>query len=511
MITDKKQLIRYTLITTFIIGLLSHGYCYFNLLFSHDSMPVNQDDVLWQVSLGRFLHPLYFKIRGPIYAPALVGFLSLFFMAVAFYLIFQLFDITKKLTIWILCGILITNTSITLLNATYIHDIDMYTLSLLLAVAAVYLCRNFRFGIIWGMLCLCASLGLYQSFMQVSIFLFMILAVMDILHKKTFWEVLKKGLLGIAMILGGLILYSIGVKVMIHLYDISLSAGYNGISTVGQYDSLSSIWKYIKGTYLYVWKCFFKPTIFNRSLIRIVNLILLGATILFLFVLSISRKIKKENLLLLIILLILMPFGSNVIYFISKGEEHRLMIYSLFLAYVFAELVFEEFCTLPVVEKFLATAQNRLKTMISVSVPALIALVIFYSIVFANQAYLKKDLELKNTMLTLNRVVDRIEQTKGYVMGETPVVIVGTLMESDLAKKRPGLKLPGTGLNSVFSVTDTTTYLEYFNNFLSYPIKLGNAYTSAQWAQKEEVQNMPAFPAAGSCQFIDGTLVVKLS
>ena len=194
MITDKKQLFRYTLITTFIIGLLSHGYCYFNLLFSHDSMPVNQNDVLWQVSLGRFLHPLYFKLRGPIYAPALVGFLSLFFMAVTFYLIFQLFGITKKLTIWIFCGILITNTSITLLNATYIHDIDMYTLSLLLAVAAVYLCRNFRFGIIWGTLCLCASLGLYQSFMQVSIFLFMILAVMDILHKKTFWEVLKKGL-----------------------------------------------------------------------------------------------------------------------------------------------------------------------------------------------------------------------------------------------------------------------------------------------------------------------------
>ena len=295
MITNKKQLFRYTLITTFIIGLLSHGYCYFNLLFSHDSMPVNQNDVLWQVSLGRFLHPLYFKIRVPIYAPALVGFLSLFFMAVTFYLIFQLFGITKKLTIWIFCGILITNTSITLLNATYIHDIDMYTLSLLLAVAAVYLCRNFRFGIIWGTLCLCASLGLYQSFMQVSIFLFMILAVMDILHKKTFWEVLKKGLMGIGMILGGLILYSIGVKVMIHLYDISLSTGYNGISTVGQYDSLSSIWMYIKGTYLYVWKCFLKPTIYNRSLIRIVNLILLAATLLFLFVISVNRKIKGRG------------------------------------------------------------------------------------------------------------------------------------------------------------------------------------------------------------------------
>ena len=187
------------------------------------------------------------------------------------------------------------------------------------------------------------------------------------------------------------------------------------------------------------------------------------------------------------------------------------MIYSLFLAYVFAELVFEEFCTLPAAEKFLATVQGRLKTIISVSIPALIALVIFYSIVFANQAYLKKDMELKNTMLTLNRVVDRIEQTEGYVMGETPVVIVGTLMESDLAKKRPGLKLPGTGLNSVFSVTDTTTYLEYFNNFLSYPINLENASTSAQWAQKEEVQDMPDFPAAGSCQFIDGTLVVKFS
>lgn len=40
--------------------------------------------------------------------------------------------------------------------------------------------------------------------------------------------------------------------------------------------------------------------------------------------------------------------------------------------------------------------------------------------IYANQMYLKKDLEYDATLSVMTRVVDRIEQVEGYIPGETP-------------------------------------------------------------------------------------------
>lgn len=53
----------------------------------------------------------------------------------------------------------------------------------------------------------------------------------------------------------------------------------------------------------------------------------------------------------------------------------------------------------------------------------LLCLLLFANTVFANQMYLYKSLVYQNTLLSLNRVFDRLEQTEGYEAGITPVVI----------------------------------------------------------------------------------------
>ena len=54
----------------------------------------------------------------------------------------------------------------------------------------------------------------------------------------------------------------------------------------------------------------------------------------------------------------------------------------------------------------------------------LVGAIIFNNVVFANQVYLKKVLEYDATASLATRVVDRIEQTDGYVPGETTVAFV---------------------------------------------------------------------------------------
>ena len=46
---------------------------------------------------------------------------------------------------------------------------------------------------------------------------------------------------------------------------------------------------------------------------------------------------------------------------------------------------------------------------------------------------------------------------------------------------------------------------------MGYPFNFVSAYELEQYKAREDIQAMPAFPAAGCCQLIDGVLVVKLS
>ena len=75
-----------------------------------------------------------------------------------------------------------TNTTVTLTNATYIYDADTYMLALLFSVLAVYFAFQFRYGTIASMIAVCISIGLYQAFIQVTIIFFMFMLIKEILE-----------------------------------------------------------------------------------------------------------------------------------------------------------------------------------------------------------------------------------------------------------------------------------------------------------------------------------------
>jgi hypothetical protein len=144
--------------------------------------------------------------------------------------------------------------------------------------------------------------------------------------------------------------------------------------------------------------------------------------------------------------------------------------------------------------------------------PVIICFLLLSNIIYANQAYLWKDLAWQNTMSTVNRIIDRMEQTDGYCVGETPVAFVGGLYASELWHERDGFEISGTGLsdfNFVFTYYDT--YKWYFDYVLAYPINFIEEEELEEWSVNEEVIEMPPFPENGSVKIINGTMVVKLS
>ena len=61
--------IRCVLLFTATFSLLAHGYRFLSLSFSGDAMLLSQvSEEAYQISLGRFLQPVYWQIRGYITA-----------------------------------------------------------------------------------------------------------------------------------------------------------------------------------------------------------------------------------------------------------------------------------------------------------------------------------------------------------------------------------------------------------------------------------------------------------
>lgn len=502
-------------VSTFLFGLAAHAFRYFSMGFSHDSVyNICQDDAQWQISLGRFLQPAYILLRGRLCAPFLMGLFSLFWLAVAVCLVVALLEIKSPAAIVLVCGMLSTNAALSLSNATYLYSSDVYMLALLFGVLGVFLQRRYKFGFLFGALFVSASLALYQSYFEVAVFLSLVLLVKDCLDRLCAKDILLRGLKALGMLLLGLIFYFVCLKIVLALTGVDSAATYNGIAGVGDYSD-TSVLKLLAATYVYSGKYLIVPRTFHPVFSAVVNVLIAALSAAAFIKTALRRKLPKSSVWLLVVFILLMPFALNIVYFISKGLKHELMSYSFFFIYVFALMIFEygneDVLALQTREKLSKAFLRRNLTRTAVLIG--IGVLILNNIIYANHLYLKKELEYEATLSTMTRVVDRMEQTEGYVVGETPVVIVGSLVYSELSVDRPGFEyINAVGMNQNYSLTYAETYSEFFEVILGYPIDLiTDAGLENEYASLPEVQAMPSFPALGSCAMVGGVLVVKLS
>ena len=185
----KANNMKFISIITTIFMFMSHGYVYFNQIFSHDSMKIIYcgDWLLYDtVEIGRYIIPLYLLIRGKYYPPFIIGILSIIFMILIIYYLVKLFDIKNKTNIAVISGILSSSCTITLLNATYIEYSDMYILSFLLAIVSAYLLlkSKMKLRIPLSILLLVISLGIYQTTIPIFVSLIIIYTILDIVKKE---------------------------------------------------------------------------------------------------------------------------------------------------------------------------------------------------------------------------------------------------------------------------------------------------------------------------------------
>ena len=497
---DRRAVIRILVITA-LFFFAAHLYRFTSAGYTHDSLLINQsDDRLSQIALGRFLQPLYWKLRGDIPAPFLVGLSSCVFLGLAICLVADSLCITNTLSTALICAALTANATLILSGSSYISWMDVYMLSFLLSAACVFVCNRWRFGFLASPFLLCASLALYQSYISCAALLFLMLLVKSAFEGYSPRSIILCALRYVLVLFAGLALYAAATSLVLHQTHMTLSTGQNSIAHVGQFDGIS-LFSLLADTYLYPLRYMLAPqTHLSRfCALAVIGVFALGL-ICFIYLLHV-RKVPLPAACLAVFFTMLMPFAANAVYFISKGFIHEAMIYAFFLALVFPIFL---------IDQAVCNSSARMLRLIRTLSAASLLFIYGCNSVTAHQLYLRRDLEFQSTLSVMTRVIDRIEQIENYEPGFTPIAIVGSLSDSYVSMERPGFgHLSAYGSNH-YALTYTETNTWYLWQILGYPANLVDANTHRELAMRPDVRAIPSFPAKDCCQMIDGTLVVRI-
>lgn len=485
-------------------SLLAHGYRYLSMSFSGDAMLLSQvGEELYQISLGRFLQPVYWQIRGYITAPLLIGLFATGFLCLSAAIIVDLLRLSHPLHIALTCGILAANETLAVSNATYLPWTDVYMLALLFCVLGVFVFYRYPHGWLFSPLLYCISLGLYQSYLPAAATLVILLLLLETLEGGSVASIWQRGFKACLSLLLGLLLYAAVLHIVTRVSGAQMSNDYNGVGRVG-IPPLRDIPGLLIETYITPLKLLFVPDaqVMSWHVTTVpaeIHLLLFGfaAPLLLRRFLHASPGAKLTAIFLLAIL----PLGMNFVQFIAQGIASGLTIYAYYLLYLLPVALSARAAALP----------HRAARFCSAACSILLSVLLALNIMFSNQMAVKRDLEFYSTASAMARVLDRAEQTQGYIPGETPVVLIGMLTSSPIAMERPGFETvaKAQGMRYTYGAAYETSNYWYLQMALGEPINLVSHKERRKLTRS--APDLAAFPKEGCCQIIDGYLYLRLN
>lgn len=509
-IRDRKTQMAWAAGLTFVFFMVAYLGRFTNLGYSGDSVMIYQSpDAAWQIELGRYLHLLYWKVRGRLVAPYLIGVLAASFLSIAFALIAQMFELRSRIAIATCSLFLSCNLTLSASAATFIHELDLYMLSLLLVVVSVWVWRNVCFGFLLAPLFLCASLALYQSYLQVEVLLLLMLLCVQTLQGEKLGKIMSDGFSALFVLLAGLLIYALSLKIVTWKTGISTQTTPrwgNGLGNMGNYGSITDIAASLFENWCFPFIVYMNPESHLPGLSAVVQMFLVLISPVLAVMVWKKRKLPVFSIGFAMVFILLMPLGMNCVRFISKGYVYHPMIYSYYLLFL-----------LPVVLLNQMIRENMLPEKTQIISFALSTVLFYCNFVYAGQMMLERTLQYDATLSLMTRVLDRLEQTEGFDPVETPVAFVGSLQDSLLDMKRPGFEhvMPKNGFDLAYptlnyAVLEDRFYKWYFWQILGYPINIVSDYERDMIAQRDEARDMPVFPQTGSVKMLDDVMVVKI-
>ncbi|MBO5094809.1 MAG: glucosyltransferase domain-containing protein [Lachnospiraceae bacterium] len=513
--------VRWTFAMTFLVGILVHFYSmshkffnYFEMgnIFSY--MPFLQEDT---VGLGRWFMPIATNLFTSFSMPVFNTLICLLYMSLASALIVDLLEIRSRAYAVMFGLVFVTFPGLTCV-LSYGVNCDEITLALLLSILAGYAFYKWKYGIVWGALLLCLSLGAYQPYMSATIGVVYMMLFMKAFREKNSWkEFSLSAIRAVVMLAAGFLLYYIILQITIAVTGAQLS-DYHGVDNMTSFTP-KGLAKGLVYTYGYFLSYFF-TTAYTYTVDRIVCNVIGAAA----FMAALVRRLRTPrdggeaactdgcSNILLVLLLCFLPLGVNAAPFLMADRVgagvDRYMIFSLMFLWALLLAMLDACRT----EKLTFMSEKR-GNLVQWAGALAVSASILSGFLICNQAYHRMEAMTETTGALLNRIAARMEETPEWNK-DMPVyfvncrALVNEKYEVEIPEYEAIRNMPGTFLRSSYSEEAIVDYLEVY---LHFPVREATQEQREAVEKTPEFARMESYPAQSSVQVIDGVMVVKIS
>lgn len=515
-------LLKKVCITVVAFMLLAHMYAFTNGAILFDAVGVYRGDANFIVRSDRWATGLYWWMDLGVNCPWLAGVWATVLMSATVYCIC---DILNVHTIWgvaLISGICATNTTV-IAEQQYTGQNFYIILPLFEAVLAAWILRKCKMCSVCKMLLAIAlialSAGTYGAMVSMMPAMLLIAVIFDILRGVSAKENWKDTFQYVIVFVCGMALYYGILRVLLHTQGGSIQS-YMGESAISNVSVLGEMIQIIPDAYrnllaYYAGRSRFLPVMLNKVLFI---LIIFGCVEALLLLWKVGKQIcdKIPNCILLLLALAISPAVLNLIYIMSLGHVHYLMIFTYsvpILAFVrINELLLEQI------------DRRMLKSIVYIN-NVVFGFFVYFSVVMSNAAYTNYHQMYIETISAGTRILERIENCEGFE-GTEEVVLLGAMQYNSYwgnPGEQPSMILDaalGSGNPDNINGINYASWTRRFLNHVLDSTLLFLDYSSVDsLIEKEDLSEneietlsrMTAFPADGSVEKIGDRIYVKLS
>lgn len=491
-------------IAALISGVTVHLFGLVNVLHNYDDITQQPGGYGTGITSGRWLLSLlgdcFDAIGGNYNLPLVNGVLFLGLIAIAAGFLISVFQIQSR-GFAVLIGALFAVFPSAFSTLVFRYTSAYYGIAILLSVLAAWFLQQKRSGLLLSALCTACSLGIYQAYVPITIGIFVLLLLQQSLDPSvSFRKLICRGLYDCAALLLGLLFYYILLKAALVFYGTELS-NYQGVNEMGKL-SLTDLPELLHEA---VYSFCMLPLkdycgLADSPILKGIYL-LLGVSSCWMLCFLWLKRIRKPLLILFgTLMCLLFPVAVNfIIIMCPESWIYTLMVYSFVLIPCAPVILTERFHAL----SDRKTTSRPLTKLLSILLSAM-CLCYAYQTNINYTALYYSNRQVENY---LNSMIVQVRMAEGFDP-EMEWAFIGKI-EDPLLHSYWRHEMNYGGIEFTQWMLQRYSWPEWIRNYYGYTFPMADEAEVLALSRMEQVDNMPCWPADGSIQVIDGTIVIK--
>lgn len=500
----------------FAAGLAAHLYQFTNKLYNYDELAntpggigLSTEQGRWLLNwMGRFMRSVF---GGSYSLPFFNGIFALLFLALSAGMVVSVFQVRNKLTAGLIGGLMTVFPAVVSMYF-FMFLALYYAIGIFFSVFAAWLAVKYPKNIIANIaavVMIACSLGVYQAYFPDTVCILLIVVILKaafggVKEKKEWKEFFLMIARFLVVMAAGVAVYFLINKAVLAVTHIQLTS-YQGGDTMGKI-TIAQLISALKSCYTSFFDLGFSDVMgisYNRTVRRLIKVV----WILFAAGIGAYLVLKKKEYLNKVIVLcgiLVFPVAMFLIYVMAPNSYcYTLMAYSVVFFFVFF-LLWLDACSRNL--KLHAPVKSITNWVSALLTAALVIVFVWY----ANGNYMALEYTKYHDFSYVQTLITKIRSVEDYSQDKS-VIVVGTQINDSTN----GM---GSLIGDTFTVggkADTNlgynSLLYLMSDYLGFSPYYGTYEEIQNWMQREVVREMPSYPADGSIQVIDDTIIVKLS